>query len=516
MAKRLVVVVAGLFFLAIPSFGQEAPSLADVARKARAEKNGTAAVHGQQPSSAVDVSRLKDALLPDFQAAANRADEQERAAATQSYFHQVLLPYYGNTYGPVLESCFAKPLSSDNRNFAFVVAFDAGGRVLKIYQDHETGIFLCLREALQKDVFPRPPVSPYYLHVVMQFADNPDVAAAGAANKNAPPPPVQPDFNPKLDKDIDGIPKYQAAVRELLKQEKFDALDQIATEYRASRARFPGGFWKLHTFQDALSEPAGGDQAREAEWLGLLQRLNKWVALRPNSISARTALAAFYLAYGWNARGGDHPGTITEDGGKLFVQRVAKARSVAEDALAHQLKDPELLLTLMRTAQSEEREMDDQMALFETAVAFEPDYYYFYRVIAGSLQPKWGGEPGEMAQWAEQEAKRIGGQKGDVIYYEIATFVNCQCDADRGLNGMSWEWIQRGYGAVEHQYGPALETLNQFAYMAAMANDPTTANAAFDRIGENWFRETWRNRNSFDGYRIWAKANAGPPNMVQR
>lgn len=313
------------------------------------------------------------------------------------------------------------------------------------------------------------------------------------------------DLNPKLDSDIEGIPKFQAAIRELVDQEKFESIDQLATEMRSTRARFAGGFWKLHLLQAALGEPADGPEADEAEWSRHFRRLNKWIVQRPNSISARTALAVSYVVYAGKARGGGYADSVTEEGWKLFSERAAKARSVLEEAAAHQLKDPEWFLDMMVVARAEQWDMEEQTALFEKAACFEPDYYYYYRFQAESLLPKWEGEPGEMARWAEAQATRIGGKKGDVIYYEIATYLNCACDSDRNLNGMSWDRIRRGYAAVEQQYGPALLALNQYAYMAVMANDAASAQKTFERIGDNWSQETWHNRKFFDDCRAWAK-----------
>jgi len=390
MAKKLAVVIAGLCFLGTPLFAQDAPSLADAARKARAEKNGTPSV-SSQPSPAVD-----DAT--------------------------------------------ASPSS-----------------------------------------------------------DRPSAVAARTG--------VKPDLNPRRDTDPDAAKKYDAAIRELFDREDFDAIDRLADEYRASKARFAGGFWKLHLMQSALDRPAAGllTGASDSEWQKHLRRVTKWVEQKPNSISARTALAGSYLHYGWEARGGGYADTVSDEGWRLFGERAAKARNVLEDALGHNLKDPELLLTLMLTARAEQWEPDQQMALFERAVAFEPDYYYYYRLEAENLLPKWEGEPGEMARWADAQANRIGGKKGDSIYYEIATYLNCACDSDRNLNGMSWDRIKRGYAAVEQQYGPALDALNQLAYMAVMVNDSASARIIFQRIGDNWSKETWHNKKYFDDCRAWAK-----------
>jgi hypothetical protein len=114
---------------------------------------------------------LADDLASSFEVAASRGEAQERAASTRGYFTKILLPYYGQKYAPVLQSCFTNVPKPDNSRFSFVAAIGADGRVVRVYRDRETNIFQCMRESLEKDIFPKPPVFPYYLHIEMNFAD---------------------------------------------------------------------------------------------------------------------------------------------------------------------------------------------------------------------------------------------------------------------------------------------------------------------------------------------------------
>jgi hypothetical protein len=111
-------------------------------------------------------------LASSYKEAAAIADRQERASKTRDYYRKTLLPYYGQKYAPVLKECFASVPRPENAPFSFVAALGADGRVMRLYESNETNIYSCLREVLKKDVFPKPPVSPYYLRVDMQFTDD--------------------------------------------------------------------------------------------------------------------------------------------------------------------------------------------------------------------------------------------------------------------------------------------------------------------------------------------------------
>lgn len=104
-----------------------------------------------------------------FKQAAALGDAQEKERATQAYIHIDLMPYYQKKYGPVFVSCLTSTDHPDTSPFSFIVAIGKDGRVLRLYIDHETNIFTCVRQTLQQGEFPRPPVSPYYMHVSMSF-----------------------------------------------------------------------------------------------------------------------------------------------------------------------------------------------------------------------------------------------------------------------------------------------------------------------------------------------------------
>ena len=111
-----------------------------------------------------------DDLATSFKQAAALGDAQEKERATQAYIHLDLMPYYQKKYSPVFLSCLKMTDHPDTSSFSFVVAIGKDGHVLRLYTDHETNIHTCVRQTLQKDEFPHPPLSPYYMHVSMSFS----------------------------------------------------------------------------------------------------------------------------------------------------------------------------------------------------------------------------------------------------------------------------------------------------------------------------------------------------------
>ena len=305
---------------------------------------------------------------------------------------------------------------------------------------------------------------------------------------------------------------YEKNIRTLFNVENFQEIDRIADKARSEKTRLHGGFWAIHLLYVPLTKPL---HETESEWKIHLDRLQSWVEQRPQSITARVALAGSYLQYAWNARGGGYASGVTEEGWQLFGDRSAKAGKILIDAFNLPTKDPEWFLTMQFVMQAQNMTKQQQTAMFEKAVAFEPDYQYYYRAEAAMLLPQWEGEEGEMALFAKQAADRIGGKKGDMIYFQIGEHVNCSCEAKNQPNGMSWPRIKRGYAAVEEQYGLSLIHMNKMAKFAAAAGDADYAHELFTRIGENWDEDTWQTRENFESVRDWAGFDGHIKNTVE-
>jgi len=125
----------------------------------------------QQPqpeSEPISISNLRraDELASSYKQAAALGYAQEKEPAARAYKLEVGA-YYQQKYSPVFLSCLKSTDHPDTSPFSFVVAIGKDGHVLRLYVDHETNIYACVRQTLHKDEFPQPQLSPYYMHVSM-------------------------------------------------------------------------------------------------------------------------------------------------------------------------------------------------------------------------------------------------------------------------------------------------------------------------------------------------------------
>ena len=313
--------------------------------------------------------------------------------------------------------------------------------------------------------------------------------------------------------DIRALNNYQAAMAQLLEQEKFADLDCLADTARSHKEKFPGGFWKLHILYAGIEEPQL--HPTEDDWQEHLARLQRWVSARPASITARIALAGAYVDYAWVARGNGFSDSVSASGWRLFEERMQKAKDILDDAESLPAKCPEWYEVMQSVAQGQSWEPERAHALFQQAVDFEPGYYYYYRGYANFILPQWHGEEGDSERFAQESADRVGGAQGDILYLQIAANLICHCKGDEStLKRLSWPRLQKGFSALEKQSGSSLAYMNLLAYTAVKESDSIVADQFFHRIGDNNDEKLWA-KAYFEKCKKWA-SDAAPAAIEEK
>jgi hypothetical protein len=326
---------------------------------------------------------------------------------------------------------------------------------------------------------------------------------AVAPERNAEPAATGSEANSK---DVaEPSSSYQSQIAVVLAEEHFDQLEKEAQELRTSKRKVTGGIWKLSQLYDGVSNPPLGAKATDSDWKTHFDSLAKWVAKYPRSATARIATAEAYVNYAWVARGTGYAEKVKQDGWALFGDRLESAKAALVEAAELKEKCPEWYAVMFNVALGDGWDKKQARELFDQAVAFEPEFNFYYNEYANFILPKWYGEEGETQAFAEEASKRLGGAAGSIIYFEVASVTACQCDKDRdSMEQLSWPRIKEGYENLKKLYGPSNLDVNKFAYMAYSKGDNQAAQEAFDAIGSAWNRNVWRSGENYDGARAWA------------
>lgn len=324
--------------------------------------------------------------------------------------------------------------------------------------------------------------------------------------------------SPNRDKDgtsavISESPEPQRLMdqaKSLLLREEFPELDKLAESLRSTKARFPGGGWQLTRLYEAVSNVNSSGNETDADWTSHLALLQRWAVSRPQSITARLALADAYLRYAWVARGEGYANTVTDGGWRLFQERTQQSSKALSEAANLPAKCPYWYELAQEIALASGADSGQQRAIFEKAVRFEPLYFAYYQRYAITLLPKWGGTSGELESFANESIRRVGGKQGAYIYFEIASNLCGRC-GEFSPDEFSWQTLQDGFGALEEFYGLSPLKVNRFAFLASSYGDKAVAAKAFERIGSNWDYTVWGTRARFESQRVWAGLPPSPP-----
>ena len=302
---------------------------------------------------------------------------------------------------------------------------------------------------------------------------------------------------------------YSTRLRTQLEQERFKVLDDVAAAERTGRTRFPGGGWKLHTFYSAIESPKGKMPVTETEWADFLDQMKRWTAQQPDSITAQVALAYAYLNYARQTPSAAGP-SATQEGKRVFDERLKLAETVLNQSYNLPAKCPEWYYVMLQVGRTKGWEIEDLTTLFQRAIAFDPEYYYYYQEQAQNLMPKWRGKEGDVERFATESATKVGGKAGDILYWQITQSILGNRDLGNVPQQLSWSRALLGYQDLVEQYGASPARQNQLAQMAARFGDYMVTDETITQIGDRWDEGTWGTKDYFDKVKAWAKDSAVP------
>src|ERR1035437_727904 len=326
----------------------------------------------------------------------------------------------------------------------------------------------------------------------------PTVTTSQSDNQTAQPTtglPFQPTLvEPPETKEIYAIKRQADA---LIASKDFDKLDTVAEDFRTSQACYAHGVWKLSYFYEGLNFPAGG--STDSEWTNHFAILRNWVETKPDSITARVAFANGLIEYAWQARSHDFADKVTDEGWKLFFQRLNQAVTVLNGAKNLKEKCPYWWAAMLRAELGLQTERSKYNATFNTAIQTWPNYTPFYFLRSNFLLPRWYGSDGELQKDLEQSANKIGGEAGDMIYAQVIWNLNGMVSSKNLFEeyNFSWERANKGLEAIKKSYPNSLAVKNESAHLAAIANDLKTAKKYFDQTGGQIDISCWASTNQF-------------------
>jgi len=301
---------------------------------------------------------------------------------------------------------------------------------------------------------------------------------------------------------------YGERVHTLLEQGNYAELESLAQTNRSERGRFIAGAWRNMNFFNSVVWMPGVALPRDSDYQQQCEKLKKWQAARPDSASARIALAKFYVSYADFARGTGYANTVSNRQWKQYHVRTAIAKQALLEAATLKDRDPQWYFVMECIAQNEGWEKADTRELLDQALAFEPDYYHFFRPYTGYLLPQWYGEPGEILAFAKEMAATRPEPASSIVYFQVVSGIACYCESEIAqLKTADWQKLQLGFANLQAAYGLDNLNANRLAEMAMVFGDRPVAREAFSHVVER-DPVVWLTEDSFQYARTWANGSS--------
>jgi hypothetical protein len=293
----------------------------------------------------------------------------------------------------------------------------------------------------------------------------------------------------------------QAAV--LINEKDYDKLEKMFAQYRASKESYADGTWKLMCAYDAIASPSDS-----ATWEGRQREIEDWIQARPESVTARIALARFLREYAWEARGSGWASSVTDENWQLFGKRLNRAVDVLNDAKSLDEKCPIYWSALLGVDLGLQVSKEEFTTVFKEAIQAEPDFSYYYRTRAVFLLPRWYGDEGEWERDLGQSADRVGGEDGDMLYAQVVWNIHHyggSIDVFEG-NKISWDRVDKGFAAILKRFPDSLAAKNERFHLAALAGDKEKARKYFLDTQGQVDLSVWMAKNEFVDCANWSFA----------
>jgi len=295
---------------------------------------------------------------------------------------------------------------------------------------------------------------------------------------------------------------YSGIFYEALTHRDFDLIDRAADAARVSKEKVSGGYWKLQKIYLGLQEPFTATS--DYEWKQHIELLKEWAAAKPNSLTAKVALAESYVQFAWKARGGGLANTVSQENWERFYERLDHAYAVLTTSIGRgQQVCPNWYSVMQQIALGQGWDRENYEKLFAQAVR-EPTWYDAYRHKAVYLLPQWHGKPGELEDYVNSFAQNGNGNDSALLYFMLNESAGMYNWNEKQKPAAHYDVLKKGFLALQKTYGASLHDTNWACYKALLANDRLFARELFTQLKDNADLKIWDKKELFDAAKQFA------------
>jgi hypothetical protein len=275
---------------------------------------------------------------------------------------------------------------------------------------------------------------------------------------------------------------YSGILYEALVHRDFELIERAAGEARTSKEKLPGGVWKLQLIYAGLDQPYSPHS--DSEWKQHLALLEQWTAAKPNSITAKVALASCENHFAWNARGTGYANAVSDENAELFEERLKETEKILWSVNGEKTC-PVWYSVMQQVALAEGWDRESYESLFADSIALEPTFYDFYRQKLIYLLPQWHGAPGELEAYMNSFAVKQDKADSAMLHFMLNESLGSFEPTERDKPSAYYSVLKQGYLDLRKAYGVTERDQNWIFHKAMATNDRAFAEQLFPEVQDS-------------------------------
>lgn len=277
----------------------------------------------------------------------------------------------------------------------------------------------------------------------------------------------------------------------MLFDRKYAELEELARDYLTNKKTISDGQPALAALYAGVSGCVSSgcmNHLSEMGWKKRLERIEEWVELYPESITAKVARASYYMEYAWSVRGSGYARTVTDERWRIFYDNIQISSDMLMEIEEDGKRDPGWYdaMLLVGLSQSWTRERMD--AVYEEGITSFPFYLPLYFGKSAYHSPRWYGSASELRTYVEEAVDVTREEMGETLYARLNWSLRTN---DMFNNGQAeWSRMKAGFERMTKDY-PDPWNINNYAKFACLAQDWVAVTVLAERIGETPLLGAW-------------------------
>jgi hypothetical protein len=271
---------------------------------------------------------------------------------------------------------------------------------------------------------------------------------------------------------------------DLLNNGQFDDVERVFDDWSKSSELMADGTPKLIAFETEFSTTFDS-----GDWEGIYRTIKDWRKSRPTSRVAALAEVIYWERYAWAARGSGFGYTVSEDGWKLFHERLEKAEAVLADCKPYASTSPLWAVEEIEVELGLNRPKEVLLSKFRESVIRFPYFVPLYTAMARALSPAWDGDWKLVDDFIRDAVKNTSPTEGRSmyarLYWTLGTFDLFNASP------ANWAEMKNSFDDLVHRYPHSGWILNKYAAYACIAEDKNTFQHLRSQIGSLVIAEAW-------------------------